>query len=298
VSTDRSQRHRNRASARAENQPRSAELADSFTLYSQCATRTARVTFAQERELFRRYEAGDAGAATRLIEANLRLVIWVARRYANLGVPLLDLIQEGNVALTRAVHKFDYRLGWRFSTYATLLIRQAVEQAAARHARGFGMPVHVWKQAGHVRRSRQQLTQRLAREPQLAELAAETGLEPRRIEELLRLGQEPISLEGVTGHGDSSPVELLVDTASPPPDAAVVDQQRSESVSIALRVLDDRLRLVLDLRYGLSGGPPSSLEEIGRHLGVTRERARQLEARALETLRERAPDLREYVNAA
>ena len=273
-------------------------LEDSLTLYFRGVRRAPLLTRHEERELFRRKDAGDDRAKRLLVEANLRLVIWVARQYANPNIPFLDLIQEGNLALTRAVEKFDYRLGCRLSTYATLLIRQAIDQAANRHARVVPVPIHVRRQIRAVRRSQQRLRQRLNREPMVGELAAETGLAAKRIAELLDYEQPAISLESPLGDGESAVADLVEDTTSAYPEATLAERLQREQVESLLHSLDDRLRRVLELRFGLSGQAPQSLVVVGRELGVTPERVRQLEARALEKLRKLAPDLRDYLEVA
>jgi RNA polymerase primary sigma factor len=275
------------------------ELEDSLSLYFRGVGRAPLLTRAQERELFRRKDAGDDRAKRLLIEANLRLVIWIARRYRHHDVPMLDLIQEGNLALTRAVERFDHRLGFRLSTYATLLIRHAIEQAADRHVRVVPVPIHVRSQIRAVRRSQQILRERLNREPLLSEIAAETGVNRRRVAELIAYEQQPISLETAVGEAQSAQSELLEDdTKSAYPDATMAERVQTEEIQSALNTLDDRLRLVLQLRFGLAGQPPQSLVEVGRVLGVTGERARQLEARALDELRNLAPDLRDHLEVA
>ena len=274
------------------------ELEDSLSLYFRRVGRVPLLSRAQERELFRRKDAGDDGAKRLLIEANLRLVIWIARKYARHNVPLLDLIQEGNLALTRAVERFDHRLGFRLSTYATLLIRQAIRQAADRHARVVPVPIHVVREIRAVRRAQQILRQRLNRDPVLSEIAAEAGIDRRRVAELFDYEQQPISLETPLGVEQSARSELLVDPQSAYPEATMAERLQREEVESVLNSLDDRLRLVLQLRFGLAGQVPRSLVEVGRALGVTRERARQLEARALDQLRELAPDLRDYLEVA
>ena len=275
-----------------------AELEDSLALYFRGLGRAPILSQAQERALFRRMEAGDERAKRLLVEANLRLVIWIARRYAHRGVPLLDLIQEGNLALTRAVEKFDARLGFRLSTYATQMIKWAVESAAERHGRAVPVPIHVWRQMRAVRQSRQILLQRLNREPLLSEIAAETGLEAHRVAELLDYEQYPISLESSPEDGQRAQNELLEDTRSAHPESTMAERQQREAVATILNSLDDRLRLVLELRFGLSGQTPRSLVEIGKELGVTGERARQLEVRALDKMRTLGPDLRDYLEVA
>lgn len=275
-----------------------AELADSLTLYFRGLGRVPILSQAQERALFRRLEAGDERAKRLLVEANLRLVIWIARQYAHHDVPLLDLIQEGNVALTRAVEKFDHRLGFRLSTYATLSIRGAVERAAERHARVIPVPIQVGRLIRAIRRSRQTLFQRLNREPLLSEIATETGLDAHRVRELLEYERHPVSLESPPEDGQPPRRELLEDTKSAHPEARIVERLQREEVATILNSLDDRLRLVLELRFGLSGRAPRSLVEVGKELGVTGERARQLEVKALDKMRTLGPDLREYLEVA
>jgi RNA polymerase primary sigma factor len=274
------------------------ELADSFALYSRGVRRAPLLTHAEERELFRQRDAGDEQAKRLLIEANLRLVIWIARQHAHQDVPLLDLIQEGNLALARAVENFDHRPGFKLSTYATLSIRRAVERAAEPRARMVPVPIHVWRLVRAVRKARHVLVQRLNREPRLSELATETGLDVRRVAELLDYEQHHVSLESSPEEGQPAPAETLEDTGSAPPEARIAERQQREEVATVLNSLDDRLRLVLELRFGLSGQSPRSLVEVGEALGVTGERARQLEVRALDRIRTLAPDLRDYLEVA
>ena len=273
------------------------EIEDSLSLYFRGVGRTPLLSRVQERELCRRKDAGDDRAKRLLIEANLRLVIWIARQYRHHNVPVLDLIQEGNLALTRAVERFDYRLGFRLSTYATLLIRRAIEQAA--DPRVVPVPIYVRRQIRAVHRSQQILQQRLSREPLLSEIAAEAGFEWRRLDELLNYERQPLSLETAVGEERNADTELLADDTSPTyPEATTAERMRREEVWSALNSLDARLRLVLQLRFGLAGQPPHTLVEVGKELGVTCERARQLEARALEMLRNLAPNLRGYLEVA
>jgi RNA polymerase primary sigma factor len=283
--------------ARASDEDSGPELEDSLSLYFRGVGRAPLLSRAQERELFRRKDAGDDRAKRLLIEANLRLVIWIARQYAHHNLPMLDLIQEGNLALTRAVERFDYRLGFRLSTYATLLIRRAIEQAA--DPRVVPVPIYVRRQIRAVRKSQQILRQRLSREPLLSEIAAEVDLDRRRVAELINYEQQPISLETAAGEERSAGAELVEDNTNwAYPEAAITERMQRDEVRSALNSLDDRLRLVLQLRFGLAGQPTQSLVEVGRELGVTYERARQLEARALDKLRHLAPDLRVYLEVA
>ena len=286
-----------RPTGRASDEDSGLELEDSLSLYFRGVGRAPLLSRVQERELFRRKDAGDDRAKRLLIEANLRLVIWIARQYAHHNVPMLDLIQEGNLALTRAVERFDYRLGFRLSTYATLLIRRAIEQAA--DPRVVPVPIYVRRQIRAVHRSQQILRQRLSREPLLSEIAAEAGLDWRRLDELLNYERQPLSLETAVGEERDADTELLADDRSSTyPEATTAERMQREEVRSALNSLDDRLRRVLQLRFGLAGQPPHTLVEVGRELGVTCERARQLEARALDELRNRAPDLRVYLEVA
>ena len=240
-------------------------------------------------------EESDGKAKSRLIEANLRLVMSITRNYSNAGVPLLDLIQEGNLGLIRAVEKFDYRLGYKLSTYATWWIRQAVNRAIADQGRTIRLPVHVVDQVRKVMRARRVLTQRLNRDPLVHEIAAESGLDEKRVSELFELIEDPVSLETPVGDGESIYGDLIEDESADLPETVTAEILRAVELEEALERLNERMRRVLDLRYGLSSGKPRSLEEVGQALGVTRERVRQLEARALRELQAVAPALRLYL---
>jgi RNA polymerase primary sigma factor len=253
------------------------------------------LTPAEERELARRKDEGDEWAKRRLIECNLRLVMSITRNYVNSGVPLLDLIQEGNLGLIRAVEKFDYRLGFKLSTYATWWIRQAVTRAIADQGRTIRLPVHVVDQVRRVMRARRILTQKLNRDPLPDEIAAESGIDVKRVNELFDLVEDPVSLETPVGDGDSMYGDMLEDENSEQPDAALAELLRGVELQEALASLNERMRHVLELRFGLNGQLPRTLEEVGSELGVTRERVRQLESRALRELQSVAPDLRLYL---
>jgi RNA polymerase primary sigma factor len=255
------------------------------------------LTAAEERELARRKDLGDEAAKRRLIESNLRLVMSIARNYTNSGVPLLDLIQEGNLGLIRAVEKFDGSRGFKLSTYATWWIRQAISRAIADQGRTIRLPVHVVDQVRRVTRAKRLLTQKLGRDPLIPEIALETGLEPKRITDLLELIEDPVSLETPVGDGDSIYGDLLEDANSDQPEAVTAERLREAEVVAALERLNPRMRQVLELRYGLAGERPRSLEEVGGLLGVTRERVRQLEASAFRELQAHAPALRLYLRS-
>jgi RNA polymerase primary sigma factor len=249
----------------------------------------------EERELARLKDEGDEAAKRRLIECNLRLVMSITRNYTKAGVPLLDLIQEGNLGLIRAVEKFDYRLGYKLSTYATWWIRQAVTRALADQGRTIRLPVHVAEQTRKVLRARRILAQKLNRDPLVPEIAKESGFPPERVQELLELIEDPVSLETPVGDGESVYSDLIEDTKSDRPDAATAKVLRSRELAGALRRLNPRMRRVLALRFGLDGETPQTLEQVGIGLGITRERVRQLESRALRELRNAAPDLQLYL---
>jgi RNA polymerase primary sigma factor len=255
------------------------------------------LTPAEERELARRKDEGDEAAKRRLIECNLRLVMSITRNYVNSGVPLLDLIQEGNLGLIRAVEKFDYKMGYKLSTYATWWIRQAVTRAIADQGRTIRLPVHVVDQVRRVMRARRILTQKLNRDPLPEEIAKESGFEVKRVRELLELVEDPVSLETPVGDGDSMYGDMIEDVNSERPDESLAEMLRGSELQTALSQLSERMRHVLELRFGLTGAAPKTLEEVGTELGVTRERVRQLESRALRELQAAAPDLRLYLRA-
>ena len=252
---------------------------------------------AEERELARRKDEGDEWAKKKLIESNLRLVMSITRNYTKAGVPLLDLIQEGNLGLIRAVEKFDYKMGYKLSTYATWWIRQAVTRALADQGRTIRLPVHVADQVRRLMRARRQLAQKLNREPTEAELAKESGFTEQRVQELLDLVEDPVSLETPVGDGESLYADLIEDIHSERPDDATSKKLRRKELAEALLRLNPRMRRVLALRFGLDGELPQTLEEVGAGLGITRERVRQLESRALRELRTVAPDLELYLRS-
>jgi RNA polymerase primary sigma factor len=255
------------------------------------------LTPAQERELARRKDEGDEQAKRKLIESNLRLVMSITRNYTRADVPLLDLIQEGNLGLIRAVEKFDYKLGFKLSTYATWWIKQAISRALAEQGRTIRLPVHVADQVRKVTKTRRLLGQKLNRDPSIEEIAAEIDFTPERVQELLDLVQDPVSLETPIGDGDSMVVDLIPDLSADQPETMTADRARSSELLVALAKLQPRQRRVLVERFGLDGVRPRTLEEVGTNLGITRERVRQLEARALRELRAFAPGLELYLRS-
>jgi RNA polymerase primary sigma factor len=270
---------------------------DPLKLYVRAIGDGPLLTPAEERELARRKDEGDEEAKKKLIESNLRLVMSITRNYTKAGVPLLDLIQEGNLGLIRAVEKFDYKMGYKLSTYATWWIRQAVTRALADQGRTIRLPVHVADQVRRLMRARRQLAQKLNREPTEEELAKESGFPEKRVQELLDLVEDPVSLETPVGDGESMYADLIEDIHSERPDESTSQKLRRNELAEALLLLNPRMRRVLSLRFGLDGESPQTLEEVGAGLGITRERVRQLESRALRELRAVAPDLELYLRS-
>jgi RNA polymerase primary sigma factor len=270
---------------------------DPLKLYVRAIGDGPLLTAAEERELARRKDEGDEDAKKKLIESNLRLVMSITRNYTKAGVPLLDLIQEGNLGLIRAVEKFDYKMGFKLSTYATWWIRQAVTRALADQGRTIRLPVHVADQVRRLMRARRQLAQKLNREPTQDELAQESGFPEKRVRELLDLVEDPVSLETPVGDGESMYADLIEDVHSDRPDEETSLKLRGKELAEALLRLNPRMQRVLQLRFGLDGRPPQTLEQVGAGLGITRERVRQLESRALRELRTVAPDLELYLRA-
>jgi RNA polymerase primary sigma factor len=272
-----------------------APVSDPLKLYVRQIGDGRLLTPSEERELARRKDEGDEAAKRRLIECNLRLVMSITRNYTKAGVPLLDLIQEGNLGLIRAVEKFDYRMGFKLSTYATWWIRQAITRALADQGRIIRLPVHVADQVRRLMRTRRQLAQKLNREPTIEELAKAAELPASKVKDLLELVEDPVSLETPVGDGESNYGDLIEDTKTDRPELTTAETMRHRELAKALDTLNPRMRRVLALRFGLDGEKPQTLEEVGSGLGITRERVRQLESRALRELRAVAPALELYL---
>jgi RNA polymerase primary sigma factor len=258
---------------------------DSLRLFLREIGKVPLLTADQEVSLAKRVERGDLAAKTQMIEANLRLVVSIAKSYLGRGLSFLDLIQEGSLGLIRAVEKFDYRKGFKFSTYAHWWIRQAVTRAIADKARTIRIPVHMYERLNKVTHIRRQLVQRLGREPRPDEIADELELTTEEVREILRMAQFPVSLEKPIGENEDAKLGDLVEDelAESPFDVASVSL-RCDDIEHALAALPERDRQVIELRFGLHGGQPRTLDEVGRTFGVTRERIRQIENSTLKTL--------------
>jgi RNA polymerase primary sigma factor len=259
---------------------------DSLRLYLRSIGSVDLLTAGQEVELAKRIERGDMDAKRHMVEANLRLVVSIAKSYLGRGLTLLDLIQEGSLGLIRAVEKFDYRRGYKFSTYATWWIRQAVTRALADKSRTIRIPVHMVEKLNRVVHVERGLVQRLGREPEPQEIGKELGWTVREVREVVRVSQMPVSLEKPVGDEDDSELgDFVADDTVESPFETASDNLQRQDVQRALAALPRRDREVLELRYGLNGRKPMTLEEVGDAFGVTRERIRQIENNTLKRLK-------------
>ncbi len=252
----------------------------------------------QEQSLAKAYQEGDEEAGRRLAEANLRLVVNIAKRYTGHGMPFLDVIQEGNLGLMKAIEKFDYEKGYKLSTYATWWIRQAITRAIADQSRTIRIPVHMVETINKIMRTSRKMTMELGREPSSEEVAARLDMEEAKVVEVLRIAMEPVSLESPVGEEeDSHLMDFIEDKQMMPADAATLQILREEMAQ-AMSVLTEREQKVLRMRFGFDDGKPRTLEEVGREFQVTRERIRQIEGKALRKLRHpsRSKRFRDYLD--
>ena len=278
--------------------PDGVSIEDPVRMYLKEIGKVPLLSAEEEIELAKRMELGDMEAKKRLAEANLRLVVSIAKRYVGRGMLFLDLIQEGNLGLIKAVEKFDYRKGYKFSTYATWWIRQAITRAIADQARTIRIPVHMVETINKLIRVSRQLLQELGREPTPEEIAAEMNMPVERVREILKISQEPVSLETPIGEEEDSHLgDFIQDDNVPVPADAAAFTLLKEQLEEVLSTLTEREKKVLTLRFGLEDGRARTLEEVGREFNVTRERIRQIEAKALRKLRHpsRSRKLKDYL---
>ncbi len=279
--------------------PEGVGIEDPVRMYLKEIGKVPLLTSEEEIELAKRMELGDEEAKKKLAEANLRLVVSIAKRYVGRGMQFLDLIQEGNLGLIKAVEKFEYRKGYKFSTYATWWIRQAITRAIADQARTIRIPVHMVETINRLVRAQRQLLQTLGREPSPEEVAKEMELPVERVREIMKISQDPVSLETPIGEEEDSHLGDFIqdDQVTVPADAATFTLLHEQLMEV-LDTLTEREQKVLRLRFGLDDGRPRTLEEVGREFNVTRERIRQIEAKALRKLRHpsRSKKLKDYLD--
>jgi RNA polymerase primary sigma factor len=258
---------------------------DSLRLYLHAIGRVPLLSAEEEVALAKRIERGDMAAKQHMVEANLRLVVSIAKGYVGRGLTFLDLIQEGSLGLIRAVEKFDHRRGYKFSTYATWWIRQAVTRSLADKARTIRIPVHMVERLNKMIQAERRLIQHLGREPEPAELAAELECTVPEVREIIRISQQPVSLEKPVGEEDDSALaDFIEDGSAPSPFELASESLRREQIRVVLASLPQREREVIEMRYGIAGGQARTLEEVGRAFNITRERVRQIESRTLKKL--------------
>ncbi len=280
--------------------PEGVEIDDPVRMYLKEIGRVRLLTAKEEIDLAQRIEAGDEAAKQKLVEANLRLVVSIAKRYVGRGMLFLDLIQEGNLGLMKAVEKFDYEKGYKFSTYATWWIRQAITRAIADQARTIRIPVHMVETINKLSRIQRSLLQELGREPTPNEIAKEMDISVERVIEIMKVAQEPVSLETPIGEEDDSHLgDFITDDDAESPEEAASSVLLHEHMNGILSTLTEREETVLRLRFGLTDNRPRTLEEVGQEFGVTRERIRQIEAKALRKLRHpsRSKKLKDYMDS-
>lgn len=279
--------------------PDGVGIDDPVRMYLKEIGKVPLLTAEEEIELAKRMEQGDEEAKRKLIEANLRLVVSIAKKYVGRGMLFLDLIQEGNMGLIKAVEKFDYTKGYKFSTYATWWIRQAITRSIADQARTIRIPVHMVETINKMIRVSRQLLQELGREPTPEEIGEEMDMSADKVREIMKIAQEPVSLETPIGEEEDSHLgDFIEDEDAPAPASAASFILLKEQLDDVLHTLTDREKRVLELRFGIEDGRPRTLEEVGKEFGVTRERIRQIEAKALRKLRHpsRSKKLKDYLD--
>lgn len=279
--------------------PDGVGIDDPVRMYLKEIGKVPLLTAEEEVKLAKGMEAGDEACKRKLIEANLRLVVSIAKKYVGRGMLFLDLIQEGNMGLIKAVEKFDYRKGYKFSTYATWWIRQAITRSIADQARTIRIPVHMVETINKLIRVSRQLLQEIGREPTPEEIGEEMDMSAEKVREIMKIAQEPVSLETPIGEEEDSHLgDFIEDEDAPAPASAASFILLKEQLDDVLDTLTDREKRVLELRFGIEDGRPRTLEEVGKEFGVTRERIRQIEAKALRKLRHpsRSKKLKDYLD--